>query len=543
MKYNRILQVLAIAIILPLLIVAIPSSPAHAAYYEDLYLDIEEGEIGDEVYVNGEDFTKSTATVDSDVDIYFSSDEAEPGDRINYEVTIYEKVKTSIWVDNYGEFSNKRFAVPDALEDGDDEEDVRGGTYYVYATYYESTRIVAVAEFTVIAGEIELDIDEGPVGTEVEIKGTGFGEDEDITIEYDDEDVDIESGDTETDSDGEFTCTILIPESTVGEHTITVTDGSGSEAEAVFTVESEITINPTSGPPATSVTVSGTGFRATKSIAITLAGITVGTTPASFESDSDGSFGCIFTVPTLVSGTYEVEASDGTNKPTANFVISAGATLSPTTGNVGTELTISGTGFVANGTVTIKYDDAEVKTATVDANGAFSATFKAPASKAGDHTILASDGTNTKQFTFTMESTAPPIPLPLKPQMGIKAKAETYFDWEDVTDDSLPVTYTLQIATDADFTSIVLEKKGLTTSGYTIPETEKLLSTPQEAPYYWRVKAVDGASNESGWSGAGSFYIGTTFALTGWILYTLIGIGGLLLLVLGYWLGRRTAYS
>ena len=244
----------------------------------------------------------------------------------------------------------------------------------------------------------------------------------------------------------------------------------------------------------------------------------------------------------LIGNTYQVKASDDTNKYAVNFTISAGATLSPTTGNVGTTLTISGTGFIASGTVTIKYDDVEVKTATADTNGAFAATFNAPASKSGEHTILVSDGTSTKQLTFTMESTAPPIPTPLLPKMGVKAKAEAYFDWEDVTDDSLPITYTLQIASDKDFTTMVLEKKGLTKSEYTITKAEKLESTSKEAPYYWRVKAVDGASNESGWTGAGSFYVGFSFALTGWILYTLIGIGGLLLLLIGYRLGRRTAY-
>ncbi len=544
MKYKRIIRILAIAIILPLLMVVIPANPAYAYYYEDIYLDPDSGEIGDYVYVDGEDFTESTATLDIEVDIYFSSDEAVPSERIDFEVNAYEKVKTSIWVDTYGEFSNKRFTVPDELTDGDVVEDVHGGTYYVYVTYDDSTRIRAVAEFTVIAGEIELDYDEGPVGTEVEITGTGFGEDEDITIEYGSTDItdDIVEGEAKTDSDGDFTCTIVIPESKVEDHTITVSDESGSEAEAVFTVECKITISPTSGPPDTLVTVSGTGFKASKYITITFAGSEVNTTPASIKTNSAGSFSGTFAVLSLIGNTYQVKASDDTNKYAVNFTISAGATLSPTTGDVGTTLTISGTGFIASGTVTIKYDDVEVKTATADTNGAFAATFNAPASKSGEHTILVSDGTSTKQLTFTMESTAPPIPTPLLPKMGVKAKAEAYFDWEDVTDDSLPITYTLQIASDKDFTTMVLEKKGLTKSEYTITKAEKLESTSKEAPYYWRVKAVDGASNESGWTGAGSFYVGFSFALTGWILYTLIGIGGLLLLLIGYRLGRRTAY-
>jgi len=142
-----------------------------------------------------------------------------------------------------------------------------------------------------------------------------------------------------------------------------------------------------------------------------------------------------------------------------------------------------------------------------------------------------------------MESTPPPKPAPLLPLMDVKTESEAYFDWEDVDDPSLPITYTLQIATDEDFPedSIVLEKEGLTTSEYTITEEEKLESTEEEAPYYWRIKAIDGASNESGWSGTGSFYV-SGFSLGGLFKYVFYVLGGLALLALGFWLGRRTAY-
>ncbi len=127
--------------------------------------------------------------------------------------------------------------------------------------------------------------------------------------------------------------------------------------------------------------------------------------------------------------------------------------------------------------------------------------------------------------------------------MEIKAKAEAYFDWQDVTDPS-GVTYTLQIATDESFpaNSIVLEKTGLTQSEYTITREERLKSVSKEAPYYWHVKAVDGASNESQWSGAGSFYVGFSLSLPQPVIYTLFGVGALLLGIFGFWLGRKTAY-
>ena len=43
-------------------------------------------------------------------------------------------------------------------------EVVSGGTYWVYVTEADVEEILAAAEFTVIAAEIELGPDEGPVG-------------------------------------------------------------------------------------------------------------------------------------------------------------------------------------------------------------------------------------------------------------------------------------------------------------------------------------------------------------------------------------------
>ena len=113
----------------------------------------------------------------------------------------------------------------------------------------------------------------------------------------------------------------------------------------------------------------------------------------------------------------------------------------------------------------------------------------------------------------------------------------------DVTDPS-GVTYTIQIATDDQFSeqSVVLERTGLTDSEYAIATEDKLKQTGQEAPYYWRVRAVDGAFNNSEWTTASAFYIGWSLAaMPGWTFYALAGLGALLLGVIGFWLARRAA--
>lgn len=527
----------AIILIAALLLVTLPAAPALAAG-EDIELDPEDGEIGDWIDIEGDDFIPSDYTtppyVDSRVYIYFSSQEADEGDYIDDDVENYERVKT-VTV-NESERFNTTFKVPEELTNGEDDEDVVGGTYYVYVTYTNNKRIRAVAEFTVIAAEIEIDTDKGPVGTKVEINGIYFGDEEEITVEYDGDEVSIYSGAEETD-DGEFTATIKIPASSAGKHTIKVIDDLDNEAEAEFTVEAEIEINPQKGTAGERFTVKGSGFGEDEDFIVEFGGDTI----ATHTTDSKGSFELRLDIPPKGSGTYviKVEDDDG-NKDSGQFTLEVNLALSETTGHVGSQITISGSGFVPNAPVTITYtsEPQVVATTTTDSSGKFQATFNVPRSTPGQHTISASDGTNTIATTFTMESVAPPIPAPLLPYDGVKAERPVTFDWEDVTDLS-GITYTLQIASDKNFSNIVLEKTELETSGYTLTEAEKLEPTKKEAPYYWRLRAVDGATNESGWTAPGSFYVGFTFKFTGPILYASLGAGALILFVIAYMLGIR----
>jgi len=519
-----------------------PSVPAQAA--ASITLSPVEGKISDRITVTGTGFNKSTSDTDKYAAIYFSSDEASIIDDIGDEVTHYRLVKEGVWLDEYGEFE-VTFRVPDILDGGADEEDVKAGTYYVYVCHYLNPptivpRIRAIAKFTVISGEITLYPQKGPVGTEVKISGKDFGDREGIIIEYDGNEIRIEAGDDKTDRNGEFEGTIIIiPESTGGDHIITVIgDNSEIEVKATFAVEPEITPSPTSGAVGTTVTVKGTGFGYRTDFTLYIGGAEVVTG----KTDRNGNFEATFNAPALKSGTYDVEAWDeDDNSDKVKFTLTATtANLNPTTGHVGTEVTVSGTGYIAGTTVTISYDTTKVATDIIVTGGTFSTTFKVPPSKYGSHDVTVGDDTATKKFTFTMESEAPPIPKPLLPEMGIKVEPPVHFDWEDVTDDSLPVTYTLQIATGIDFSasSMVLEKEGLTESEYTTTEKEKLESTSKKEPYYWRVRAIDGASNESMWTGNGEFYVGAVFAIPGWVVYVLLGIIAVLLFFLGYFYWR-----
>jgi len=315
MKYSKLLSLLTLAVILSLLIVAILATPVLAAESITLYPIM--GLPGTNVRVNGTGFTAGHT-----IGIYFG------GTTVAHETITYTTF--SIYFD-----------VPDNAEPG---------SYIVEVIDWDVSppQVVASDWFTVIGGVIDLEPDAGPVGTGVEISGDNFSDREDITIEYDGGEIGIESGDDRTDTDGEFTCIIIIPESTRGDHTITVEDDSGIYAEAEFTVEPEITINPPSGVGGNEVAVSGTGFRASRSVTITFDGDTITTSPTSVRTDGRGSFSASFDIPIGTKGTYEVEASDGTYEASADFALSVSVSVSQTSGYVGTGITVSGTGFRAS---------------------------------------------------------------------------------------------------------------------------------------------------------------------------------------------------
>ncbi len=493
------------------------------------------------------------------VHFYFSSNNVTIGSNIDSDVVAYKNLGTTR-TGNDGKLETTfLFQIPGRLTDGTNQADVSGGVYYLYATYFPGDKdIVASHKFLVLAGEITPSPAKSQTGTEVELDGKGFHASQKITTKYDGTAIVASSGNNETDSDGKFSGTIIIPESTSGKHVITVTDESGENGESEFTVEPGINIDPTSATANKTVSIRGTGFAGSSSINITLNSDMVFTAPGLIETDLNGSFSGRFIVPDYPSyidaGPVSIAASDASfNSAEAVLMIQAipaGISLSPATsraspGYVGMELTIEGNRFRPATRVTVTYDDTLAliaATTSIGGYGNFTATFAIPNSPAGAHVITADDGTNTATATFTMEAEAPPTPVPQLPTVVITPEAKAHFAWNEVEDIS-GVTYSLQIVVDMNFNDIVLEKKGLTEPEYNLTETEvEIRSSSKETPLYWRVKAVDGAFNESEWTPRGVFYVGLNWtstpapAATGiWILGVSIGVAilGLLLLISG----------
>jgi len=550
MRNMKLLRASFVFIFLSLLFLAFPAPPAQAV--RGITLSPTMGTIGTRVTVTGTEFNKSTETSDRYAAIYFSSDEASTIDDIDVEVNSYKVVKEGVWLNEDGDFETK-FNIPEELEDGSRDEDVVSGTYYVYVCHYQtispavvSPRIRAVATFTVTMGQISVSPLRGTVDTLVEITGTDYAGNKDITINYDGSIIAINSGDRKTDSDGDFTSIIRIPDSTAGPHTVTAIVAD-DDATASFTVEPEILINPTSGEALSMVIVSGTAFGKLKRVNIWF----YNTAIATATTNARGSFYVNFNVPDLQPGLYNVDAEQGTNVAKAKFTITTpppppeppptpepsrpALSISTTTGNIGQGIVMGGSGFKPDATITIKYDNELLNAVSSDSNGVFAAAFNVPPSKYGKHTIIASDGTNISELSFDVESTPPPVLTLLIPASGDKVTSPIIFAWQAITDPSPPVTYDLEINTSSDFatTATVLDKKGLTKTEYTLTETEKLRLGASEKPYYWRVRATDGASNEGSWSNPWTFYVASGGTPT-WAIIVIAVIGAIFLLALGY---------
>jgi hypothetical protein len=551
LNYHKFFRVLALGVVLAMLMIAIPVTPAAAASV--ISVDPVKGQAGDKITVEGSGFLATTGTTQGNdyhpVDIYFARDAIDIGDAIDFYDHVYKKVKNFVPTTASGTIS-KSFNVPPVLNDGHVIEDVHGGTYYIYVTYSGNEEVEAFAEFTVL-GVTDFSPADGAVGTTITIEGVGFDADGDIIVEFDGSRLTIAGGDHRFKSTGGFSSEVAVPESIVGVHTVEVSDAGGHSDQFQFTVEPNITLSPTSASSSEEVAVIGTGFDGDVDIFVYFDGVQIYIT-GDFDTDTAGSFQSSFLVPEVEPGSYYVEVEDYKfNTASAQLDVGAGLTISPLTtannpGNVGDVVNISGIGFKADSEIEITYASDPVYFYTTSlGDGSFSYDLVIPPSAAGEHTITASDGTNSKTATFFLESTSPVAPLLVEPAADGEASTKAEFDWGDVSDDSLPVSYELQVAINDQFSteSILVYKTGLTTSEYTLADSEELDSTDEAAPYYWRVRAKDAASNAGAWTSGSAFTVGGGINFVGWPLYLLIAIGAVGVFFLGIWIGRRTVPS
>lgn len=408
---------------------------------------------------------------------------------------------------------------------------------------YDETNVAWVM-FTVIPS-VEISKTSGYVGEEVSLNAYGLAEKREVTVYFDGKKVAVGQTNEKGTANG---LTFKIPKSCRGKHTITVDDGKNESQETSFLVHQRFTMTPKSGPPGTEVTVSGTGFAASTDVIIYFDDKDVTLAP----TDDTGSFTATFRVPKAAGGMHSIKADDGTNRYYEDFAIESTIIHNPKEGAIGEKVVIEGTGFNPNVPITISFDNKKIGTATSTSEGSFIFTFNVPTCLHGERTITVSDGSTTKQTKFLVESTPPPVPRLLSPSVGSRLTNITSFEWEEVTDPS-GVKYVLEIATDAEFSNVLISAKNLTSPKFMLSQEQQKLLKPAKTPYLWRVRAIDGAFNSSDWTEARSFFVGASVAtvvknMPSWVTYSLLGLLFALIATFFYYLGyirnhRQTDYT
>jgi hypothetical protein len=189
-----------------------------------------------------------------------------------------------------------------------------------------------------------------------------------------------------------------------------------------------ITINPTSGPSASLVTVTGNGFNPSSPIVISFQG----DNRVTATWPSNGAFNTTFNVPSTSSnGDHIVKASQESNSVSKTFKVTdmvnpkatQGAksssnssftdtssvaptiTLNSTSEPVGTSVNITGAGFEPSSNVLITFNDTDLTTVTTSNNGEFFANFTVPlSSSVGFVQVVATQGSNSASETFIVTS-------------------------------------------------------------------------------------------------------------------------------------------
>lgn len=378
------------------------------------------------------------------------------------------------------------------------------GSYEVSASGPVTSPDNVSREFLTLIPGLEIVPNEGGPGTRVNVTGRGFGASQkDIQIKFG---VETVASVAEADESGEFTVNFEVPEAPSGVHLVdhsgtTVVQDSGPGFE--FQVIPAIILDAKSSHPGLPVRIDGLGFPANDSeVTIAFDGVSWRT---GVSTDELGSFTVSLQLPPATSGIHEVSAMasgvNGATNPSKDFEITPTLTLSLESGNVGDSVEVTGLGFSPQSQTSVVYSDGLLDMAIgTDGTGTFNARLTIPASDGGDHLIVATDMTGLSAVaTFAVENTPPPLPVLLLPEDGTSGGLLGGFrpelSWGPVEDPS-GVTYDLQISSGPEFVSTVFEQTGLTTPAHAIAEERAL----DRGRYYWRVRAVDMASNAGPWT-------------------------------------------
>ena len=310
--------------------------------------------------------------------------------------------------------------------------EAKKGIHNVYLTnnaYAEKAK----AEFEVNPS-VKIDVEEGPVGTEVTLNGYGFSNGQDIRVTlFQGEAKKGEEKTAEANTVGSWEVAYAIPATPAGGYTFDVEAKEGTVwvgwVSKYFRVTPKITA-PSSGRVGQTIEVKGTGFASEEEdIEVTFDGEVV--KPSTYPNvDENGSWSAVIAVPPLQSGSYVIDASGALTRardvPDVEFTVSPGISVEPGSAYVGDTITVSGGGFEPEETgIKVSFGSTVVATGiTAKGDGTWVSSFDLQASTYGSHTVSASG-----DITPVVENT-----------LNTKARIEEVSPSEGASGDSVSLT-------------------------------------------------------------------------------------------------------
>ncbi|WP_264032366.1 choice-of-anchor G family protein [Cellulosimicrobium sp. SH8] len=386
----------------------------------------------------------------------------------------------------------------------------------------DTTTTEAETPLTVEAAAIEPTITVDPTtanpGDAVTVDGTGYTPDSTVTVEIRDGSGTVIATveNVPTDGDGGFITPITVPEDTTpGDYTVVgIDDTTSTEAETPLTVEAAaltpaVTVDPTTVPAGTPTTVTGTGYTPDSTVTVEVRDTsgTVVATLTDVPTDGDGRFTSPITVPVdTTPGDYTVVGIDDTTSTEAETPLTVEAaaieptiTVDPTTANPGDEVTVDGTGYTPDATVTVEIRDgsgtviATVEDVPTDGDGSFTTPITVPeGTTPGDYTVVGIDDTTSTEAEAPLAVGGVGVS---EPTVTVDPTTASPGDEVTVTGEGWPPSTTVTVELvdeDGDIVATVdveTDEEGSFATPITVPED----ATPGD----YTVHASDDAGNEA----------------------------------------------
>ncbi len=251
------------------------------------------------------------------------------------------------------------------------------GSHIIRAS--NSSYAVASITVTLAAPTLTLNPATGAIGTKVTATGLNFRAGGEVSFFLNGESFTPDAAVTANGA-GSFTAVFTVPDAAAGANTIKAQSDSNLYATAAYTVATPaLILMPTSGTGGLAITASGTGFRANSTVNFFVNDEQIDTTAT---TNNFGAFRQSIGMPgDFPVGAQTVRAqTDLINFALATYTVTAAAvTASPAAGVPGTQVTLTGTNFDPNETVTIKWNGEKIKTTKSNNSGSFLTKITIPA--------------------------------------------------------------------------------------------------------------------------------------------------------------------